>query len=289
MENNNSSILDSLYTLRKNKGAMVALMVLTILIILAIFAPIITPHSPYKMFGDNLLQPPMWQQGGSSQFILGTDDIGRDLLSRIIYGARVSISMSFLCAIFSTIIGVFLGLLAGYYKGFVDMVIMRIVDILMAIPSLLLAMAIVAILGTNLINAIYAIAIVQIPSVIRITRSVTLGESIKDYVNYAHMSGGSVFRILIKSILPNCIAPILVSIALNVSSAILDIAALGFLGIGAQPPTAEWGSILSSSLKYMRDAWWLVFFPGIFILISVISLNILGDGIRDALDPKIKK
>lgn len=273
----------------QNKGALVGLIFIAIVVLLAIFANFIAPHSPSEQFRDALLAPPVWMDGGSWQFILGTDDVGRDILSRLIYGARLSLLVGCLVVIISLILGITLGLIAGYVGGFVDNIIMRTVDIMLALPSLLLALVLVAIFGPSIVNASMALAFVALPHYVRLTRGAALAEINKDYVIASRVAGAGALRQMFINILPNCLAPLIVQASLGFSNAILDMAALGFLGMGAQPPTPEWGTMLADVLQFAQSAWWVVTFPGLVILITVLAFNLMGDGLRDALDPKLKQ
>ncbi len=273
----------------QNRGAVIGLVVVCLIILTALLADVIAPHPPTLQYRDATLVPPVWQAGGSSKFLLGTDPVGRDMLSRLIHGARLSLIIGLVSVSLSLTIGVFLGLIAGFYRGVVEVAIMRLMDIMLALPSLLLAVAIVAILGPGLINAMYAIAVVMLPHYARQTRAAVIGELSRDYVNASRIAGAGTFRIMFNCVLPNCAAPLIVQATLGFSSAILDAAALGFLGLGAQPPTPEWGSMLASALEFIQSAWWVVTFPGLAILVSVLAFNLMGDGLRDALDPKLKR
>ena len=273
----------------ENKGALAGLFVITALVLIAIFADVIAPYAPTEQFRNALLVPPAWQAGGSAEFLLGTDPVGRDILSRLIHGARFSLMIGAVVVTLSLIVGVTLGLFAGFFGVVVDNAIMRVVDIMMALPSLLLALAVVAILGPGLINAVIAIAIVVLPQYIRITRAAVLSEVAKDYVTASRISGAGVMRLMFVAILPNAMPPVIVQATLGFSTAILDAAALGFLGLGAQPPTPEWGTMLADAREFIRRAWWVMTFPGLAILITVLSFNLMGDGLRDALDPRLKK
>ncbi len=274
---------------RENRGAVVGLCVFLMFIAVALFADIIAPHSATEQFRSHLLQPPAWQQGGSAQFLLGTDAVGRDMLSRLIHGARFSFLIGFIVVVVAVSGGVLTGLVAGFVGGWVDTLIMRLMDVVLAFPSLLLALVMVAILGPSLINAMLAIAIVLQPHYVRLTRAAVLGELPKDYVTSARVAGASKLRLMFITVLPNCLAPIIVQAALSFSTAILDAAALGFLGLGAQPPTPEWGTMLSEAREFILRAWWVVTLPGLAILITVLAINLMGDGLRDALDPKLKR
>lgn len=273
----------------RNRGAVIGLAIIIALVLLALLADVIAPHSPIEQFRDATLVPPMWQVGGNSKFILGTDPVGRDMLSRLIHGARLSLIIGLVSVTLSLSIGIVLGLIAGFFRGVVDVALMRLLDILLALPSLLLAVAVVAILGPGLMNAMFAIAIVMLPHYARQTRAAVIGEMPKDYVNASRIAGAGTLRLMFNCVLPNCTAPLIVQATLGFSSAILDAAALGFLGLGAQPPTPEWGSMLASALEFIQSAWWVVTLPGLAILISVLAFNLMGDGLRDALDPKLKR
>jgi dipeptide transport system permease protein len=272
-----------------NKGAVIGLVVFTLLVIVAIFAPWIAPFSPDQQFRDALLTPPIWQEGGKAGFILGTDPVGRDMLSRLIHGARYSLFIGFFVVVFALVTGVILGLLAGYFRGWVDALIMRIMDIILAFPSLLLALVLVAILGPGLFNAMLAIALVLQPHFARLVRAAVMAEKNREYVTSAKLAGAGHFRLMLVTILPNCTAPLIVQATLSFSNAILEAAALGFLGMGAQPPTPEWGTMLASAREFIMRAPWVVTFPGLAILITVLAINLIGDGLRDALDPKLKR
>lgn len=273
----------------QNKGAVAGLLYIIVIIIFALFANVIAPHSPIEQFENQFLVPPVWQDGGSWSFILGTDDVGRDIFSRLIFGARLSLIIGTMVVTLSLGTGVLLGLIAGYSRGFVETIIMRIADIMLAVPSLLFAIAIVAILGPSLFNASVAIAIVSIPHFIRLTRASVIAESSRDYVTASRVVGAGALRLMFLTILPNCLAPLIIQATLGFSSALLDMAALGFLGMGAQPPTPEWGSMLANARQYVTRAWWVVTFPGLTILLTVLAFNLMGDGLRDALDPKMKR
>ena len=273
----------------QNRGAVAGLVVFILLVLVALFAPMIAPHSPSQQFRDALLVPPFWQEGGRADFLLGTDAVGRDMLSRLIHGARYSLFIGIVVVAIALIGGVTIGLLAGFFQGWVDTVIMRVMDVILAFPSLLLALVLVAILGPGLTNAMIAIAIVYQPHFARLTRAAVMSEMRRDYVTAARVAGASNLRLMFKTILPNCLAPLIVQATLSFSSAVLDAAALGFLGMGAQPPTPEWGTMLAEAREFILRAWWVVTFPGLAILVSVLAINLMGDGLRDALDPKLKR
>ncbi|KGA31905.1 dipeptide ABC transporter permease DppC [Pectobacterium brasiliense] len=274
---------------KRNKGAVVGMAYVVLMLIIAIGANVLAPHAPAEQFRDALLRPPVWQEGGSWQFILGTDDVGRDVLSRLMYGARLSLLVGCLVVALSLVLGVIFGLLAGYFGGVVDALIMRIVDIMLALPSLLLALVLVAVFGPSIVNASLALTFVALPHYVRLTRAAVLVEVNRDYVTASRVAGASSVRQMFVNILPNCLAPLIVQASLGFSNAILDMAALGFLGMGAQPPTPEWGTMLSDVLQFAQSAWWVVTFPGLAILLTVLAFNLMGDGLRDALDPKLKQ
>ena len=273
----------------QNRGAVIGLAVFVLLVLTAIFAPLIAPHDPTQQYRDALLVPPIWEEGGRAGFLLGTDAVGRDMLSRLIYGAQYSLFIGIVVVAIALIGGVIIGLVAGFYGGWVDSVIMRVMDVVLAFPSLLLALVLVAILGPGLTNAMIAIAIVYQPHFARLTRAAVMGEKAREYVTAARVAGASNLRLMFKTILPNCLAPLIVQATLSFSSAVLDSAALGFLGMGAQPPASEWGTMLAEAREFILRAWWVVTFPGLAILISVLAINLMGDGLRDALDPKLKR
>jgi dipeptide transport system permease protein len=273
----------------ENRGAVAGLAFFIVVVVVAVFANYIAPHAPNEQYRDALLQPPFWQDGGSLKFPLGTDAIGRDMLSRLIHGAQYSLFIGCIVVSLALVAGIILGLAAGFFRGRVDTLIMRLMDIVLAFPSLLLALVLVAVLGPSLINAMIAIAIVQQPHYVRLTRAAVMGEMTKDYVTAARVIGIRSLRLMFVTILPNCMAPLIVQAALSFSTAILDAAALGFLGMGAQPPTPEWGTMLAEAREFILRAWWVVTFPGIAILTTVLAINLMGDGLRDALDPKLKR
>jgi len=273
----------------ENRGAVLGLFVIICMVVIALGAPWLAPYAPQEQYRDALLVPPAWAEGGSLRFWLGTDDVGRDMLSRLIYGARVSLLVGCIVVTLSLAAGVILGLSAGFFRGLAENLIMRLMDVMLALPSLLLAIAIVAILGPSLSNAMVAIAIVVLPHYVRLTRAAVITERAKDYVIASQVAGAGLLRQMFINVLPNCMAPLIVQATLGFSSAILDAAALGFLGLGAQPPTPEWGTMLADARQFIQRAWWVVTFPGLAILITVLAFNLMGDGLRDALDPKLKR
>jgi dipeptide transport system permease protein len=272
-----------------NHGAVIGFLVIIILFILAIFADFIAPHSPILTDDRVFLKPPFWQAGGSLDYPLGTDAIGRDMLSRLIHGARLSLLIGIAVVTVSVVAGTILGLIAGFFRGVIEIAIMRAMDIVLTLPSLLLAIVIVAILGPGMMNAMIAVAFVLLPHYVRIARAAVVTEKAKDYVTAAKVTGAGPIRLMIKEILPNCLPPLIVQATLGISTAILDAAALGFLGLGAQPPLPEWGTMLADAREFVLRAWWVVTFPGLAILITVLAFNLLGDGLRDALDPRLKR
>jgi dipeptide transport system permease protein len=272
-----------------NRGAMGGMFIVLALLLVAVFANVIAPYAPDLTNSAVFLQPPAWQTGGSSAHWLGTDAIGRDILSRLIHGSRLSLVIGLAVVAISVVVGTVLGLTAGYFRGVFEIAVMRAMDIILTLPSLLLAIVIVAILGPGLMNAMIAVAIVVLPHYVRITRAAVISEASRDYVTAARMNGAGHMRLMFSEILPNCTAPLIVQASLGVSTAILDAAALGFLGLGAQPPSPEWGTMLADAREFVLRAWWVVTFPGLMILIAVLAFNLLGDGLRDALDPKLKR
>jgi dipeptide transport system permease protein len=282
-------LVEFLHYFSENRGAVIGLVFFVLLVLTAIFAPFVAPHGPTTTFTDAKLTPPSWQEGGRAEFLLGTDAIGRDILSRLIYGSRLSLFVGVVVVAVALTSGILIGLVAGYFRGWVDIAIMRLMDIILAFPSLLLALVLVAVLGPGLTNAMIAIALVYQPHFVRLTRASVLSERTKDYVVSARVAGAGHVRLMLKTILPNCLAPLIVQGTLSFSTAILDASALGFLGMGAQPPTPEWGTMLAEAREFILRAWWVVTFPGIAILVTVLAINLVGDGLRDALDPKLKR
>lgn len=272
--------------LLENRGAVVSLVLLTVWVFLAVFAPVLPLKAPEQVFEGQQLAKPIWRDA-TSQFVMGTDDLGRDLMSRLIYGSQVSLGFGFLNVVVSVLIGGLLGLTAGFFGGWWDRLVLRVVDILMALPSLLLAIVVVAVLGPSLWNALWAVTLVALPGFVRITRASVLSEREKEYVQASRAFGARRMRQMFVTILPNCLAPLIVQASLGFSDGILNMAALGFLGLGAQPPTPEWGVMLADSKAYMETAGWLVMWPGLCILSVVLAFNLLGDGLRDAFDPKL--
>ena len=272
-----------------NRGALAGLLIVALVLLTAVFAPLLAPHAPELTNNAAFLKPPFWQTGGSLSYPLGTDAIGRDILSRLIHGARLSLVIGLAVVALSVVVGTVLGLTAGYFRGVFEIAVMRLMDIILTLPSLLLAIVIVAILGPGLMNAMLAVSIVVLPHYVRITRAAVISEMSRDYVTSARMNGAGHLRLMFNEVLPNCTAPLIVQASLGISTAILDAAALGFLGLGAQPPSPEWGTMLADAREFVMRAWWVVTFPGLAILITVLAFNLLGDGLRDAFDPKLKR
>ncbi|UCD91334.1 MAG: ABC transporter permease [Desulfobacterales bacterium] len=281
-------LLDQLSQMWRNKTAVAGLIIVAGFVLAAFFAPVLSPHDPVETSLYDQIKPPFWADGGTKKNILGTDDLGRDILSRLIYGARVSLIVAVVSVGLAFVLGTLLGSVSGYYKGALDNVIMRIMDIILAFPYLLLAIVVVAYLGPSLQNAMMAIGITYIPRFARIVRGSVLEECEKDYVMAAKAVGAGDWRIIFIAIIPNCLGPLIVQTTLSFASAILDAAALSFLSLGAQPPTPEWGAMIAKSRALILRAPWVMTFPGIAILLAVLGFNLLGDGLRDALDPRLR-
>lgn len=271
-----------------NRGAFVALLVFAAVVAAALLAPWIAPHDPVQQFRQHMLTPPLWQAGGLAQFPLGTDELGRCLLSRLLFGARVSLMIGLLSVLLAMLPGIVLGLVAAFHPRWVAPVVMRVMDVLLALPGLLLAIGVITILGPGLINTVIAIAVGALPGYVRLVRGQALAEMGRDYVTASRLAGAGTLRLMFDTVLPNCLAPVIVSATLSFSSAILETAALGFLGLGVQPPLPEWGSMLSAARDYIERAPWVVTLPGLAILTTVLAVNLMGDGLRDALDPKLR-
>ena len=274
---------------RENRGAVIGLVILTLVVLVALFAPLIAPYPPNEQFRAFTKLPPVWAEGGNWKFVLGTDPVGRDTLSRLIFGARVSLFIGLSVMSVSLVVGIVLGLVSAFAGGAVDSVISRVMDLILSMPSLVLCILVVAITGPSLTNTIIAVTIVYLPGYVRLVRGSALSELSKDYVTAARTIGVGRIRLMFKTVLPNCMAPLIVQAALGVSNAILEAAALGFLGLGAQPPISEWGTMLADNREFLRSDPWLLTLPGIAILITVVAINLMGDGLRDALDPKMRR
>ncbi len=273
---------DAWKRLKKNRAAMIGLWMVVVFLLVAIFAPLLAPYDPNEIDLMSVLKGP------SSDHWLGTDYYGRDLTSRIIYGSRISLSVGIIVQTIALSIGTLMGSLAGYYGGKVDMFIMRIVDIVMSFPSLLLTIAIMVALGPSLYNVFLALGIVSWTRTARIMRSEFMRHREREYVEAARALGYKDFSIMYKQILPNCMAPLIISFTMGIASSIMAEASLSFLGLGAQEPTPSWGSIINNGLQYLRTKPWYSLFPGLAIAYTVFAFNLLGDGLRDALDPKMK-
>jgi len=284
-----SPIVEFWSVYRENKGAVLGLWVVALIVLCAVFANFVAPHSPFEQFRDAVRAPPVWGSGGSWKFVLGTDGLGRDMLSRLIFGARISLFIGLAVMGLSSVIGVSLGLAAAYFGGFLDVAISRLSDVIWALPSLVLAVLVIAIIGPSLTNTIIAIAIVYMPTFVRLMRASALAELKKDYVTAARVAGVRPLRLMLSTVLPNCLAPYTVQAAIGVSSAILEAAGLGFLGLGAQPPTPEWGAMLADAREFIRSDPWIVALPGLAIVVTVVAINLTGDGLRDAFDPKLRR
>jgi dipeptide transport system permease protein len=271
-----------------NRGALIAFFVFAAVVVGALLAPWLAPHDPVQQFRNHLLTPPAWQAGGLAQFPFGTDELGRCLLSRLLFGARISLWIGLAAVLLALVPGVVLGLLAAFFQRWLSPLIMRVMDILLALPGLLLAICVITILGPGLINTVIAIAVGALPGYVRLVRGSALAELAKDYVTASRVAGAGTARLMFDTVLPNCLAPLIVNATLSFSSAILETAALGFLGLGVQAPTPEWGSMLSAARDYIERAPWVVTIPGLTILITVLAINLMGDGLRDALDPKLR-
>lgn len=271
-----------------NTGALIGLFFLLLLIILALLAHWTSPFEPQVQFRDYLLTPPVWVEGGNNRFWLGTDELGRDILSRLIFGARLSLGIGFSVVVLSMLPGIAAGLLSAFFPRTLGVLIMRLTDILMALPSLLLGIAIIAVMGQGLMNTVLALSIVALPGYIRLVRASALEELKRDYVLASRLAGAGFFRQMFITVLPNCMAPLIVHATMSFSVAILEAAVLGFLGLGVPPPLPEWGTMLSSARDYIQSAWWVVTFPGLAITLTVLAINLVGDGLRDTLDPKMK-
>ncbi|MDO7641261.1 MAG: dipeptide ABC transporter permease DppC [Reinekea forsetii] len=274
---------------KQNKGAVIGLVYICFVVSIALLADLLAPHSSTEQFRDFILTPPAFSDGGQMQFLLGTDGVGRDILSRLMHGARLSLFIGLVIVSISLVLGICFGLIAGYFGGLLDTTIMRLSDILQSLPALLLAIAVVAVLGPSIVNAALALSLVYLPHYVRLTRASVLAERHRDYVVASSVAGASAWRLMFITILPNCLAPLIVQATLGFSNAILDMAALGFLGLGAQPPLPEWGTMLATAREFIQSAWWVVTFPGLAILTTVLAFNLMGDGLRDALDPKLKQ
>lgn len=269
--------------LRQSKGAIVGLVILTVLIVVSLAAPFLAPFDSIKVTDNALFSP-------GSPYILGTDQYGRDILSRLIFGARISLTIGLISVGIAATFGVAIGLLAGYYGGWVDALLMYVINVMLAVPGILLALAIVTIRGKpSLTNLMIAVGISGIPTYARLVRGSVFAAKEHVYVDAARVTGAPTRTILTRHILPNVIAPVIVAATLGTGTAILAAASLSFLGLGSQPPSPEWGRMLSEGRSYLRDQWWISTFPGLAIMLTVLAMNLLGDGLRDALDPRLRR
>lgn len=268
--------------LKRNRSAVIGAGLLGILILLAIFAPVLAPYNPTALDIAHKCQGP------SLQHLFGTDDVGRDIFSRILYGAKYSLSLGTIATMLACAEGIILGAIAGFYGGHIDNLIMRLLDIIQAIPAMLLLICVSAVLGTGYFNTLLAMSVTQVPQYTRLLRASIMQVRGEDYVEAANAIGCSTFRQIVKYVFPNSYSPLLVSFTMNVGSTILSTASLSYIGLGLQPPTPEWGAMLAGAKSYVRTYPHMLIFPGLFIMITVLGLNMLGDAIRDALDPKLK-
>lgn len=274
----NKSLL--LYKIRKNPMTILGLSIIVIMALLAIFAPYISSYNPTEMNVLDRFQEP------SLKHLFGTDEVGRDILTRVIYGTRISLTTGISVVVMAGVIGVFIGSVCGYFGGYVDQVVMRIMDMILAFPTLILAMVLAATLGASLFNVMLAIAIVKIPVYVRLSRGEALVVKNNLYVKAARTFGLSNLYVIFRHIIPNVITPIIIQLTLDLGDTILLVATLGFLGLGAKPPTPEWGTMISTGFKYMLEQWWYPTFPGIAVFLASTGFNLIGDGLRDILDPK---
>lgn len=269
--------------LRNNKRAMIGLFILLAIIFGAVFAGVLAPEGyDHQDYAVRLLKP-------CKEYLLGTDQFGRSILSRILYGGRISLVVGFCAVALSVSVGTIIGSLAGYYGGAIDNISMRIMDVMMAIPNILLAIAVCAALGNGIQNMVFAIAICAVPGHARVVRSAVLSARNQEYIEAAISNGASDFRIIFRYILPNCLAPIIVQATMSVAKAILSASSLAFIGLGVQQPIPEWGAMLSARRPFFRDYWWIITFPGLAIMLTIYGINLFGDGLRDALDPRLKQ
>jgi dipeptide transport system permease protein len=274
---------------RENRGAVTGLVILSLIVLCAVFANFLAPHDPLAQFRGFSKLPPAWFENGDPRFLLGTDAVGRDMLSRLMYGARISLFIGVAVMSVSMVAGIMLGLSTAWFGGLFDVIVIRIMDLIVSIPSLVLAILIMAVLEPSLANTIIAVTIVYLPRYVRLVRASALAELPKDYVTAAKVAGVKPFRLMTKTVFPNCAAPLIVQGALGISDGMLEAAGLGFLGLGAQPPMPEWGAMLADSREFITAAPWIMMMPGLAILITVLCINLVGDGLRDALDPKLRR
>ena len=267
--------------LARQRGAMLGAGILGLLVLLAVGAPRWSPRDPIRTAAREALQPP------GSAHVLGTDQYGRDVASRVVYGARISLTVGLVAVSIAVLLGAPVGLVAGFYGGRLDALLMRVMDVLLAFPGILLALAIVSVLTPGLTNVMIAVGLAAVPTYARLMRATALATREFLYVEAARAMGGRDLFILARYVLPNVVAPLIVTATLGLGTAILSAAALSFLGLGSQPPAPEWGRMLSEGRDYLREAWWISTFPGLAIMLTVLSMNLLGDGLRDVLDPRL--
>ena len=277
------------HAFRENRGAVIGLCVVILVVFGGVFAHFLTPYDPLEQYRDAVKLPPIWVSGGNWSHPLGTDPLGRDMWARIIYGSRLSLFIGLAVMLVSTAFGVVVGLSSAWIGGWVDVVVQRVMDVIISIPDILLSIMVIAVIGPNLTNTVIAIMVVYLPRYVRIVRSSALVELSKDYVTASQVSGVRSLRLMVTGVFPNCMAPLIVQAALGVSDAILAAAGLGFLGLGAQPPTPEWGSMLADAKDLITSDPWVMAMPGLAILITVLAINLMGDGLRDALDPRLRR
>lgn len=273
---------DALARLRQSRGAWVGTAILSLIVLVVLGAGVLSPYDPLAVEADDHFLPP------GPKHVFGTDILGRDILSRMLFGGRLSLVTGIISVSFALFLGVPMGVLSGFYGGLTDRLIMRIVDLMLTFPGILLALVIVAVLGPSLLNAMIAVGISASPTYARVVRATTLASKTEAYVEAARALGCSSPRIIVRHILPNTVAPLIVLGTLGVAGAMISAAALSFLGLGAQPPDPEWGALLSEGRSYLRVAWWMTVFPGLAIMVTVLAINLLGDGLRDALDPRLR-
>lgn len=277
-----SRLAEFLRRILGSKNIIIGASILLVILLMTTFAPVITSYEPEALNPRGRLQPP------SAEHLFGTDDFGRDIFTRVLYGGRLSLLVGLISVAIACTVGTTLGIISGYYGGIIDIVIMRLMDMMLAFPGILLALAIVAVLGKSLPNVMIAVGISTIPVFTRIVRGSTLSAKQMDFITAAHALGSSHNRIMLRHILPNVITPVIVIATNGIAGAIIAGAALSFLGLGAQPPTPEWGIMLSEGRVYLRAATWITTFPGLAIMVTVLAINLLGDGLRDVLDPRLK-
>jgi peptide/nickel transport system permease protein len=268
--------------LARQRGAVIGLMILALLTLLALGAPWLSPRDPIKTLPREALEPP------GARYVLGSDQYGRDVASRVLHGARISLTVGLISVSIAVALGAPVGLVSGYYGGRLDALVMRVMDVLLAFPGILLALAIVSVLTPGLTNVMIAVGLAGVPGYARLVRASVLSAREHLYVEAARAIGGRDLAILARYILPNVVAPLIVTATLGLGTAILSAAALSFLGLGSQPPQPEWGRMLSEGRDYLREAWWIATFPGLAIMLTVLAMNLLGDGLRDVLDPRLR-